>query len=151
MRKVIVIAGIATIALLAGTVAGMATGSPAADAPKLTDDELLDVEPYTSSIVEAEWTDALESVEDRVVNWYESNKLADLPDAELEDALPKLTAAISDPSIKEEPERLFYIYEIGFRREAVCRSLPPKHWARAGEYCSATSAPGFEGVPWAAD
>jgi hypothetical protein len=117
---------------------------------RLTPAEVLTVSPFDpKEAVRIGWPAAHEELETRAVAWYHEQQVAEAPIADLERAIFLLRNAIGDPPILgEPPAELLYTYEMTFRREVVCRSLPAG--ALRDDFCSRSSVPSLSehDVPW---
>jgi len=118
---------------------------------RLTPAEVLSVSPFDpKEAVSIGWPAANEELEARAVAWYLEQQVAEAPVADLERAIFLLRNAISDPPVLgKPPAETLYIYEMLFRREAACRSLPAG--VLRDDFCSRTSVPNIseQDVPWA--
>ena len=113
--------------------------------------EVLAMKPLDpQEVVRAGWPATLKEIEARALKWYQREGVADADEADLERAIRLLSEAIAVPPTEEEPAQTLYVHEMIYRREAVCRSLPPENAMRP-EYCSPTSVPDLseDDVPWA--
>ncbi len=94
------------------------------------------------------WPATADAIRERALMWWRDNRVATESDETLADVIASLSSAISSPPVDTQPDRVMYVAEMIYRREAACRSLSPDNPLR-DDYCSATSAPDLVGVPWA--
>jgi hypothetical protein len=140
----------AALMVIGAMLISLTAGASVPQQPRLSPDQVLALDPIDPvAAVDAGWPATVEEIERRAVDWYRTEQVAEVSDADLERAIGTLMQTIADPPVGTDPEQVMYIAEMTYRLEASCRSLSSKDPLRH-EYCSDTSLPDLDvqAVPW---
>jgi hypothetical protein len=100
------------------------------------------IDAYPTNLAGRGWSEALDYVEGRVREWYVDAAVAGMTSDQLVAGIKATSEAIAFRP-DDFSDELWWLREMGLRREVLCEALPAEHALRS-DYCSPTSFADFD-------